>query len=257
MFMDHERSFDVNLARKLGLSDEPGQWVYKTPSTFEESIDLAREIGDVVRTNKLIATDAPIVVVFDSLAAMVPKSKWDKKSADFNMNDNTALARATSASFPAVAQFAEKYGILVLFLNQARTKIGVMYGDPTTTPGGNAPEFYASIRIKLGASALTKGEGKEKRRLGQRIGAETIKNKCYRPFIKTEWDFLITEDGRGKFDAIGSTIDYLTSKGLLETSGAWIKWTDGKKYVRSQLVEHIEEGGLKDELFSLLPVETG
>lgn len=247
IFMDHERSFDSRLAEKLGLDLDPNRFVYLAPDTFEESMDQVIEIGETVRSGDFgVDADAPICVVFDSLASMVPKSKWDKSAADYNMNDNTALARATSAAFPAFAQRCEKWNMLAIFLNQARTKIGVMFGDPTSTPGGSSPEFYASIRLKLGGGKM-KDDG------GKTIGCQTVKNKVYRPFLKCSWDFVFQDDGSGKFDVIGGVIEELKELGALETTGAYIIWTDGKKYYKSALTKKIEDEGLEDELFALLP----
>ncbi len=250
MFNDHERSFDSRLGAELGLDLTPGQWVFKTPETFEESISNSMRLASAVRSGKHIPTEAPIVIVFDSLASMVPKSKMAKDVDELNMNDNTALARATAAVFPALAQWCERHNILAIFLNQMRTKIGVMYGDPTTTPGGNSPEYYASVRIKLGRSQIV--EGPEKLKVGQRIGAECVKNKVARPFQKAEWDFRFRTDGSGYFDVTGSLIDHLVDIGKLEKAGNYIVWKGGKFYKRP-LVEKIEAEGAQGELVALLP----
>jgi hypothetical protein len=93
---------------------------------------------------------------------------------------------------------------------------------------------------------------KTKERPGQTIRAEVVKNKTYRPFQKATWDFLWTEEGSGKFDVIGGTVDELKTLGTLESAGAYIVW-DGKKYYRKALVEKIEAEGLKGKLFDLLP----
>lgn len=247
IFMDHERSFDDRLAEKLGLDLDPNRFIYLTPETFEESIDTVVEIGDTIRSGEFgVEADAPICVVFDSLASMVPKSKWDKDSKDYNMNDNTALARATSAAFPAFHQRCEKWNMLAIFLNQARTKIGVMFGDPTTTPGGNAPEYYSSVRLKLGGGKLKDGAGKT-------VGCETVKNKVHRPFLKCSWDFVFQDDGSGKFDVVGGVIEELKELGIIEQNGAYLTWTNGKKYHKGALIKLIEDEGLEDELFELLP----
>lgn len=132
--LDHENSFDVGLAEVMGLqSDEDeGNWVYKQPDTFEDAIDLTGQILSLVRKESLIPAEAPIVIVYDSLASMVPRQKFEKfeKMADgtakekdeLNMNDNTALARATSANLPTLAKWAQKYNACLIFLNQVRTK---------------------------------------------------------------------------------------------------------------------------------------
>lgn len=273
MFQDHENSFDEGVAVENGLNTDPDYWSYNKPDTFEKSIDqivevllLARgkifkggEVLDDPNRKPLFTNDKPVVIVIDSLASCVPKSTVtdskgkEKDAADRNMNDNTALARATSAHFPRLAMIADRCNAMIIILNQIRTKMGVMYGDPTTTPGGGAPEFYASVRIKLGRSVLTVGEGANKRIVGQRIGAEVIKNKVRAPFKKVEWDFLFGDDGKGHFDVIGGCIDELVKLGKIEQNGAWTTW-DGKKWnSRPALRRHIEENGQLQQLFDMFP----
>lgn len=233
-FMDHERSFSLPLAIKMGLVTEGGRWVFKTPDTFEKSMVYANTIGQTIRSKSLIPDEAPIVIVFDSLASMVPQQKLEKEADEMTMNDNTALARCTSSAFPALAMICEKFNILAIFLNQIRDKIGVMYGDKTTSPGGNAPRFYASVRIKLTRQQLTDSKDK-KIKIGQRVTAECVKNKVSAPFQTAQWDFLYMPDGSGKFDVIGSSIDHCVEVGLLKTpSKGYIEWK-GKKYRRNQL----------------------
>lgn len=260
MYNDHERSFDVGLAATNGLNTKRPYWIFKTPETFEKSIADSMNVAQVIRDSKGIPDEAPIVIVFDSLASMIPKSKFESKDGkgkrgvdEYNMNDTTALARATSNVFPALAQWCEKYNVCVIFLNQARTKIGVMYGDPTTTPGGQAPEFYCSVRIKLGKRTIEKGTGEDKEVTGQRVGAQCIKNKVSRPFRKASWNFMFNEDGTGGFDNVGSLVDYLKELKLLKESGAYIEWSDGKKYHRGPLIEKIKSEGLYEELLKYLP----
>lgn len=238
-FSDHERSFEQRQAVGLGLSLDPDQFIFKRPQTFEQSISMAMNTARVVREKKLIPKEAPIVWVADSLASMVPMSKFGKNVDEFNMNDNTALARATSASFPSLNQFCETYGMLALFLNQVRTKVGVMFGDPTKTPGGDSPEFYASVRIKLGRSQIKKKVDGKDAVVGQQIGAECVKNKVSAPFRKAKWNFMFNEDGTGSFDVIGSMIDLLVEKKLLEMESKRIVW-DGKTLHRSALIKQLE-----------------
>ena len=247
VFFDHENSFAANLAEKYGLDigDETGQWVYKQPETFEEAIDIASSIMKVVRDGEFIASDAPIVFVFDSLASMVPRSKAEKleKQDAIGMNDNTALARATAAHFPTLSMWCRKYNATCLFLNQTRVNLGVMFGDNITAPGGNAPEFYSSVRIRLGRSIIK--DGKEK--VGQSINAECIKNKVSQPNKKASWDYYY--DTNIGFDIIGSSIDYLCDVGALEKSGSYIT-VGSKKYQRKTLIEHFRETGV-DKLNTL------
>lgn len=248
-FSDHERSFEPGLAESLGLciDEDTGTWVYKKPETFEESIQTAMAFCEFVRKNKLIPEEAPLVWVFDSVASMVPYDKlYDdkgKRRVDrINMKDKLALATATSQNYPQLAQFAEDYNMTVILLNQVRMKPGVMYGDPTTTPGGQAAEFYASIRISLGRKMITNGKaGDDKETLGQEITANVIKNKVTRPFQKAKWRVMYNMTGKGAtVDVVGSTIDYLVRKSLLPRDGNYLVW-EGKKLYQSALEKKLAD----------------
>lgn len=250
MFFDHENSFDVGLAESMGL-DPNGRWVFKSPNTFEESVHTAAKAARHIRSNKLIEPDAPIIVVFDSLASMVPASKMEKDMTEHNMNDKLALPAATSAAFPVLAKMAENDQWTPLFLNQIRDNV-TGYGEKHKTPGGNAPEFYASVRIALKRTKKTKGSGSTKVINGQTIDAEVVKNKVHRPFERCKWDFVFTEDGEGKFDPVGSVVDHLIDIGALTRKGARVEW-DGKSLYRDDIVQRVEESGDREKLYSMLP----
>lgn len=248
LFMDHERSFMKDIAEFNGLDVSRSKFSLQYPDSFEESVTKAIKFSKFVRENKIIDEKSPIVIVFDSLASMVPQSKLAKEVDEQGMNDSLALAKACSAVMPTLSLYAEKYEVCVIFLNQTREKPGVVYGDPTTTPGGKAPKFYASVRIQLGRSMIKK-DGEV---LGQDVSCNVIKNKVSRPFQKCQWQFMFNEDGTGSFDSIGGTIDHLCSLGILKKGGAFIEW-DGKKYNRGPLIKLIKEQPvLQDKLFSLL-----
>lgn len=259
-FSDHERSFEPKLAQSLGLDLDPSAFIYKRPQTFEESIQIAVTFCEQVRKQKLIPDDAPLVWVFDSIASMIPHEKlFDEKGnrrapGDYNMRDKLALAAATSQSYPILAQFAEDYNMTVLLLNQIRMKPNVLFGDPTSTPGGNAAEFYASIRISLGRKMLTNGKsGDDKETIGQEITANIIKNKVARPFQKAKWRVLFNEGGGATVDVIGSTVDFLIRKGFIVRDGRRIEW-EGKKYFEGQLVEHLRsDPDALSKLMALVP----
>lgn len=253
MFMDHERSFEHHLAHNLGLDVESPNFIYARPETLEESFMKAIKIAQKVREEELVPADAPIVAVFDSLAAMVPKAKMEKEMDELTMADSLMLAKTLSGVMPALQVWASKLNMLVLLLNQTRENPGVSYGDPTRTPGGKAPGFYSSVRIALNASKMFDKSGGDKVYLGQKVKVDITKNKISAPFRKTEWDFLTNEDGSGRFDVTGSLIDHLVEVGVLEQSGARIKWADGKSYFKSQLVEVIAKNGLEGELVKMLP----
>jgi recombination protein RecA len=258
-FNDHERSFQQYLSEGQGLDARPGRFLYKKPKTFEESLEIAVKTAVVLREKALIDGNAPICWTFDSLASMVPHSAMfdtkgkEKDPSKRSMHDNTALARATSAHFPAFAQHCDDYGICALFLNQIRMNIGVVYGNPETTPGGKAPKFYFSQRIALKAQKITKGEGDNAEVIGSQITAKIIKNKITRPFRTATWRFEFKPDGTGYFNVYRSMVDFLVSEGKLKKSGAYIEWIDGKKYYAGPLAAKLEEEGAINDLKALLP----
>lgn len=137
IFIDWERSFDVGLAVNLGLSTQRPYWIYKTPETWEDGNSMAIRAVELIRASGVIEPDAPILVVLDSIASAVPQSMlYDNKGnkremTSLNMNDTSALSRVTSTTLKLVAQAAEQNNTTFLYLNQQRTKIGVMFGDPT------------------------------------------------------------------------------------------------------------------------------
>lgn len=254
-FCDHEYTYQMPFAQKLGLSNAAPHWIYKRPSTWEESNTLALKAAEVIRKNEIIPKEAPILWVFDSVAAMIPKSMlMDSKGKDrgideLNMNDTTALSRVSSTTLKVINQMAAELNVTVLYLNQIRTKIGVMYGDPTTTPGGAAFEFYASVRLALGRRMIKDKEGNV---IGQQTGVTTKKNKLTRPFQEVELNLSFDDDGMAHMDFTGGLVDILVKHGKLKTAGAYIEWLDGKKYYKSQLVPMINAAGLQDELRALI-----
>lgn len=263
VFQDHEKAFALRLAKKAcDLSDNPEHWVYKRPHTYEESWDQVKETLYVLRgvtvdkdgrlklSTPAVPYDIPIVVVFDSLASMTPQSKFAKDSGDQTMKDKLALAAATSATMDVMATIAEVTNTAFVFLNQVREAPGVMYGDATTTPGGKAPEFYASCRIRLAKKIIW--DEKTKQKVGTTVNMEVIKNKIRRPFGKAEVSFYYQADGTGKFDTLGSTVERAVKAGVIEQSGSWSSW-DGKKFQsRAELKKYITENGQYATLVKML-----
>ena len=252
IFEDHEHAFDEMQGHSLGLSLEPGQWIYQEPRTYEASLENFQATAGMIRSKKLIPKEAPICVVFDSLASMIPQSALKDFSA-MNMNDMTALARVTSQTMKILALLADDYNAAVIFLNQIRTKPGVVYGDPTTTPGGQALGFYASVRIALSASKITVGTGEEAEVVGQQVKAKIIKNKINRPFLTSKWQFRYREDGSGYFDLIGSMIDFLRDQDIIKKEGNFLVWVDGTKYHRAAMVKRVIADGGLPVLMAMLP----
>lgn len=234
-FHDHERSFMPHLFEAFGGDASEGIFTLRKPRTFEESLDQSIDWMTSIREAEIIPFEAPLVVAFDSLHSMVPAANMERdKSKSSNMKEKLALAAATSSEFPAFAQFVEENNVLAIFLNQLRTKPGVVYGDPRYTPGGDAINFYASVRLFLSRSM--ERDKKTKEVTGQTIKMESIKNKTYPPFKKAEWVFKFNDEGTGYIDLIDTMIGHLLDRGLLEQSGAYIAW-EGKKYYRDPLVK--------------------
>lgn len=253
MFSDHERSFMQTLAAKAGLDITPGPWIYKRHRTWEEANTELMTMAQVVRSKGLIAPEAPIIGVFDSVAAMIPQSVFEKGISQYSMNDTTALARVSSTTLKAINQICADLNVIPVYLNQIRTKPGVMYGDPTSTPGGVAFEFFSTIRLALGRS-IDKDK-KTKEVSGQTISVLTKKNKIHRPFQKVELQLRFTPEGGATFDLNASLLDHLIAVGALTMSGAYVNWVDGKKYNKGPLLEAINKAGAdgRNALKALLP----
>jgi protein RecA len=255
IFIDWERAFNAKFAEELGLDTTFPKFIYKRSKTWEEGNTAAMKVAETVRKGKHIAEDAPIVVVFDSVAAAVPKSMAEKEIDEYTMNDTTALARVSSTTLKSVNQHVGEFEVTAIYLNQIRTKPGVVYGDPTTTPGGVAMEFYASVRIALGAKKIMgKDAAGDKEFLGRLIGMETKKNKVSRPFQSTDLRLVYDEEGRAHFDKTLGMLEHLVAIGKLEEKGGRIIWIDGKSFFKSVLSKQIDDTGTQAELVKLLPV---
>lgn len=252
-FYDYERSFEVKLAQSLGLDIDPAKFRFKEPETLEESLDNIAKVSRIIRENEMIPADAPIVCVIDSIASAPARTKiFDddgnrRPIGQYKMNDSLAKAKALSQSLEVVAGAMKDNNVLLLCLNQIRMKPGVMYGDPTTTPGGTAMEFYASTRLSIGRREITNGKkGKDKEVLGFSITAKTTKNKVARPFMSATWQvrFNVGELGVA-IDQVATNLDFLIRKGIIKKVGPRVEW-EGKKMYQSVL-----ERQLKDDLTGL------
>lgn len=241
IFVDWERSFDVDLARGFGLNDERPYWLYAQPKTWEAGNIFAAKACQVIRQNGAIDPNAPILVVFDSIASAVPQSMAEKEIDEYTMNDTTALARVASTTLKAMAQHASNFNATFLYLNQIRTKPGVAYGDPTTTPGGVAMEFYATVRMQLSRKKITDAS---KEFTGQTINIKCTKSKLTKPFQECALDMVYDDLGVARFDAVGSTLNALIEQKKVATAGPRVVW-DGKTYWKKDLLKKInDEGGM-------------
>lgn len=252
-FVDWERSFDVGLAEGFGLNVARPHWIYAKPKTWEEGNMLAAKACQLIRESKVIDKDAPILFVFDSIAAAMPKSMTEKNMDEYTMNDTTALARVTSTTLKAMAHFAEEYNATFLYLNQMRLKPGVTFGDPRTTPGGKAMEFYASARLALGRTKLMEEQNGEKVFVGQKISIQAVKSKFTRPFQSCELRMAYDEIGVARFDTTHSLLEHLIEHKLIPYAKPRVTWTDGKQYFVKALASKLTTEGSFDQLVALLP----
>lgn len=251
-FEDWERSFNADLARTFGLNTDPKVWRYQRPRTWESGNMDATKTCQLIRQHKVIPDSAPILFVFDSIASAIPQSVAEKEISEHTMNDNTALARVSSATLKVQSQYAADFNATFLYLNQLREKPGVVYGDPRYTPGGKAMEFYASARLSLGRSKVMEGTGSDKEFVGQEIGIECTKSKFTKPFQKCSLRMSFDDLGAARFDFTRSMLDYAVAEGLIAYSKPRATWLDGKQYFLKALAEKIDAEGLQGELKKLV-----
>ncbi len=221
-FIDAEHAFDPGYAKTLGVNLD--NLLMSQPDTGEQALDIAET---------LVKSNALDVVVIDSVAALVPKAEIDGEMGQSHMG---LQARLMSHALRKLSGSISKSKTCVIFINQIREKIGVMFGNPETTPGGRALKFYASVRIDLRRIAsLKKGE----EAVGNRVRASIVKNKVAAPFRKAEFDIMFDEG----ISKSGSVLDMGEMLGVLKKSGAWIlygeeKLGQGKENARIYLKEN-------------------
>lgn len=253
MFIDWERSFDVELAKGFGLKTDVPYWVYKQPLTWEKGNMAAISFIRTLRSAKdIFPKNVPLLVVFDSIAAAVPESVSGKNMTELSMNDSTALARVTSSTLKLMAQEAEEHNATLLYLNQVREKPGVMYGDARVCPGGKSMEFFATSRISLSKTKIVKKTSSGKDFVGQKITIKSTKSKLTKPFQECELDMTYDDNGVARFDFVGGCIDALVKLDVLEQSGSRIIF-DGTSYYKGQLTEKINSLGGMDYIKKLIP----
>jgi protein RecA len=257
-FVDWERSFDVGLGQEFGLAVERPYWLYHKAETWESGNTWASKACRLIRASKAIPESAPILFVFDSIASAVPMSmlydaKGKRREIDtFTMNDTSALARVTSTTLKMMAQCCEEYNATFLYLNQIRLKIGVVFGDPRTTPGGKAMEYYATCRIALGREKIMQEMAGGKQFTGQNIKMEVTKSKLTKPFKRCEIRMDYDEFGVARFDTTFSLVDMLLDCGKLEAPAKGYVTFEGKRYSKRQLADHINAENRIDALNALL-----
>lgn len=237
-FVDWERSFDVNLAKGFGLNDERPFWIYGKPKTWEAGNTFAAKACRAIRASKAIDPKAPILFVFDSIASSVPQSMLtdskgnEREIDDYTMNDTSSLSRVTSTTLKVMAQYCEEYNATFLYLNQMRLKIGVVFGDPRTTPGGKAMEFYATNRMAIGRTKLMQQVDGQKEFVGQNIAIQVTKSKLTKPFKECEIRMSYDDLGVARFDPAYSLMELLLKRKLLSSPrNGYVEW-EGKQYTK-------------------------
>ncbi len=202
-FIDAEHALDPIYARKLGVDVD--NLLVSLPDNGEQGLEIAET---------LIRTNAVDVVVIDSVAALVPKAELEGDMGDPSMG---MQARLMSQALRKLTAYVSKSKTCLIFINQIREKIGVMFGNPETTTGGRALKFYSSIRIDIRRiQSIKEGD----RVIGSRTRAKVVKNKVAAPFREAEFDIIYGEG----ISADGDLIDLGVTRGLLEKSGTWISY---------------------------------
>ncbi len=221
-FVDAEHALDVVYAKKLGVKTE--DLLVSQPDFGEQALEIAET---------LVRSNAVDVVVVDSVAALVPKSEIEGDMGDHQMG---AQARLMSQALRKLTATVSKSNTLLIFINQIRQKIGVMFGNPETTTGGNALKFYSSVRLDIRRIGAIK-QGEEV--LGNRTRVKVVKNKMAPPFKEVEFDILYGEG----ISKEGDLIDLAVLQNLVEKSGAWFSYKEerigqGKENVRAFLKDN-------------------
>jgi recombination protein RecA len=223
-FIDAEHAFDSIYAQKLGVDID--NLLISQPDYGEQALEIA---------DRLILSGALDVVVIDSVAALVPKSELEGEMGDSKMG---LQARLMSQALRKLTATISKTNSCCIFINQLREKIGIMFGNPETTTGGNALKFYASVRLDIRRMAQIK-DGDES--IGNHVKVKVVKNKVAPPFRQAEFDIIYGEG----ISKVGEIIDMGVELGIVQKSGSWFSYNNdklgqGRESVKQLLLDNPE-----------------
>lgn len=237
-FIDAEHAFDRGYAKKLGINLE--DLIISQPDNGEQALEIA---------DNLIRSGAVDIVVIDSVAALTPKAEIEGEMGDSKMGLH---ARLMSQALRKLTGTISKTKCTVIFINQLREKIGVMFGNPETTTGGNALKFYASVRIDIRKASAPIKNGDEA--VGSRVKVKIVKNKVAPPFKIAEFDIMYGEG----ISKTGEILDSAVEMGIVKKSGSWFSYAEtklgqGRDAVRDMLKDNPElsdelEGKIREEI---------